>query len=181
MNFLRPPLLALLMCATAASAGAKSFDAVGKVVYVDDGDTLVMLIDGARQMKVRLANIDAPESSHTNKQKGRIGQPYSSNSGAALSQMVKGRTVNVHCFEQDRYRRDVCEIFADGRSVNTEMVRQGWAWANNSYGGRYLRDKSLNGIEQGARARQAGLWAGRTPTPPWDWRKQCWEQGQCTQ
>ena len=35
-----------------------------KVIHVDDGDTLVVLTPDRQKLKVRLANIDAPESSH---------------------------------------------------------------------------------------------------------------------
>jgi endonuclease YncB( thermonuclease family) len=153
----------------------------GKVVYVDDGDTVIVLVDGKTQEKVRLSSIDAPESSHTNKEKGRIGQPYSNNSGQYLASLIKGKNVELSCFEPDRYGRNVCEVFFDGKSVNKEMVKQGWAWANMSGGGRYLRDKSLPGLEAQARANRSGLWAGTNPVAPWEWRDTCWKQGRCSQ
>lgn len=171
--------LTMFVSALAVSAWSKPFDASGRVVYVDDGDTLVLLVDGRTQMKIRLSSIDAPESSHTNKQTGRVGQPYSDNSGKYLASMVKGKTVDAHCFEADRYGRDVCELFVDGRSVNREMVKQGWAWANVAAQGRYLRDKSLPSMEATARVSHAGLWAGLNPVAPWEWRDVCWRQGQC--
>ena len=169
----------LVLSTLAVSAWSNPFDASGKVVYVDDGDTVVLLVDGKNQMKIRLSSIDAPESSHTNKQVGRIGQPYSDNSGRYLASLVKGKTVDAHCFEADRYGRDVCELFVDGHSVNKEMVKQGWAWANVSAQGRYLRDKSLTSTESTARASHAGLWAGLNPVAPWAWRDVCWKQGKC--
>jgi len=174
-------VMALLACVALTTAWAKPFNAVGKVVYIDDGDTVVLLVDGQTQMKVRLASIDAPESSHTTKERGRIGQPYSDNSAKYLAQLVKGRTVEAHCFEEDRYSRNVCELFTDGRSVNQEMVRQGWAWANVSARGRYLRDRGLLDLEARARASHTGLWAGLRPVPPWEWRDVCWKQGRCVQ
>lgn len=174
--------IALLLTATLTMpAWSKPFDTAGKVVYVDDGDTVVLLIDHRTQIKVRLSSIDAPESSHTKKEKGRIGQPYSDNSGKFLASLVKGKTVEAHCFESDKYGRDVCELFADGQSVNREMVKQGWAWANVAGRGRYLRDKTLPGLEAAARNSRAGLWAGLHPVAPWEWRDLCWKQGQCIQ
>lgn len=169
----------LLVFALAASAWSQPFDAAGKVVSVDDGDTVVLLIDGRTQLKVRLSSIDAPESSHTNKQSGRVGQPYSVNSSQYLASLVKGKNVDAHCFEVDRRGRDVCELFVDSQSVNQAMVKQGWAWANAAAGGRYLRDKSLPALEAKARSSHAGLWAGANPVAPWDWRDACWKQGQC--
>lgn len=176
---IRALALMLLVWALPASTWAKPLDVNGVVVYVDDGDTVVLLVDGRTQMKVRLSSIDAPESSHTKKQTGRVGQPYSDNAGKYLASMVKGKHVDAHCFETDRYGRDVCEIFIDGRSVNQELVKQGWAWANIAAKGRYLRDKSLPELESKARAGHVGLWAGASPVAPWEWRDRCWRNGQC--
>ena len=150
-----------------------------RIVYVDDGDTVVGLDAANDQKKIRLASIDAPESSHTNKERGRIGQPFSDNSKRFLESMVKGKTVGTHCVDSDRYGRLVCELLVDGKSVNAEMVRSGWAWANTAADGRYLRDKSLPAAQAQAQKARTGLWAGANPVPPWDWRKLCWEQGNC--
>jgi endonuclease YncB( thermonuclease family) len=175
-NILLTAMLAMLF---SVSALAKPFAVTGKVVYVDDGDTVVLLAYDQMQIKVRLSSIDAPESSHTNKQTGRIGQPYSQNSSNFLSSMVKGKEVNARCFEQDRYGRNVCELFINGKSVNQEMVKQGWAWANVDAKGRYLRDKTLPSLEKSARASRSGLWAAGSPVAPWQWRDICWRQGLC--
>lgn len=170
-----------LLSVLVVAAEAKQFNTTGKVVYVDDGDTVVLLADGREQVKIRLSSIDAPESSHTNKQVGRIGQPYAGNSGKYLAALVKGRNVNAHCFETDRYGREVCELFVDGRSINREMVTEGWAWAYTANHGRYLRDKTLPELEAKARTSRSGLWAGANPVAPWEWRSTCWTQGHCSQ
>ncbi|MBG6083122.1 thermonuclease family protein [Rubrivivax gelatinosus] len=146
---------------------------------MDDGDTVGLLTGGLQQVKIRLSSIDAPESSHTNKQVGRIGQPYSTNSRRALEALVKGKAVEASCPDTDRYGRKVCFLFAEGVAVNAEMVRQGWAWANTSSKGRYLRDKSMVQLQEQAQRARIGLWAGESPIPPWEWRNACWGQGNC--
>ncbi len=151
----------------------------GRVVHVDDGDTVVLLLADKSKMKVRLASIDAPESSRTNKERGKVGQPFSENSKQYLASMVKGVDVTARCFEEDRYKRSVCDIMVRGVSANRQMVIGGMAWANQSSGGRYLRDKSLVKAEEQARASQLGLWKGSSPVPPWEWRKACWTEGRC--
>lgn len=172
--------LTVIVVTAAIPAWSASFDVQAKVVYVSDGDTVTILTAEHQQLKVRLASIDAPESSHVNHESGRIGQPFSANSTQHLAGLIKGKMVQAHCFEQDKYARNVCDLFIDDhRSVNQEMVRAGWAWANVSYRGRYLRDKSLLAIEAKARADHSGLWAGRNPVEPWSWRDVCWQQGQC--
>lgn len=163
-----------------SSAWSRPFDTVvGKIVYVADGDTLVLLTTEYVQRKIRLSSIDAPESSHTNKDQGRVGQPFATKSGLFLASLVKGKDVAAHCFEADRYGRDVCEIFLNGHSVNQDMVRLGWAWANMSAQGRYLRDKDLPALESQARSKRVGLWAESAPVEPWVWRDACWKQGRC--
>ena len=47
----------------------------GKVVYVYDGDTIKLEKENGEQIKIRLAQIDTPESS---------GQPWSSEAKSAL-------------------------------------------------------------------------------------------------
>ncbi len=170
---------ALLSCTLAVTAFSTPSEVTGRVVFVEDADTVVLLVDGRSQMKIRLSSIDAPEKSHTSHETGRIGQPYSENSKTYLASLIKGKTVTANCFEADRYGRDVCEIFLDAKSVNQALVRDGWAWANMAANGRYLRDKSLPALEAAARSSHIGLWAGANPVPPWQWRDLCWKRGTC--
>lgn len=177
MKKIRSLCIALMVMTSMASAWSKDMN--GKVVYVDDGDTVVLLNETNAQVKIRLSSIDAPESSHTKKETGRIGQPYSENSGNFLASLVKGKVVNAHCFDTDMYGREICELFVTGQSVNQSMVANGWAWANTANHGRYLRDASLSGLESKARAAHIGIWAGANPVEPWEWRSKCWKKGQC--
>ncbi len=170
-------ILALITCGVTSHAEAVQ----GRIVYVEDGDTATLLIDGKSQMTIRFSSIDAPESNHTRQEKGRIGQPYSANSGRYLASLIKNKEVTAQCFENDRYGRAVCEVFLGTESVNRDMVAQGWAWANRAANGRYLRDKTLLDLERHAQANHIGLWAGLNPVAPWEWRDLCWKQGQCPQ
>lgn len=169
----------LMTLAPAGATAAGPTETKGKVVYVDDGDTVVLLSSERVQIKMRLSSIDAPESSHTTKEEGRVGQPFADKSKQYLSSMVKGRDVAAKCFEPDRYERQVCELFLNGESVNRAMVRAGFAWANKANHGRYLRDRSVAELQEDAERRKVGLWAGRNPVAPWLWRKQCWQGGVC--
>lgn len=172
-------LCATMMLGLPGVSIAAQFNSTGRVVHVNDGDTIVVLINGDTQMNVRMSSIDAPETAHTKQDTGRIGQPYSAKSAEHLSFLVKNQTVDLRCFEADRWARQVCEVFLAGTSVNREMVAAGWAWANRSAKGRYLRDRGLLALEDRARASGAGLWAGNSPIPPWEWRQLCWVQGHC--
>jgi hypothetical protein len=56
--------------------------------------------------------------------------------------------------------------FPDGRSLNRELVREGYAWWYKQYS----KDASLGVLEGEARAAKRGLWADQNPVPPWEWR-----------
>jgi endonuclease YncB( thermonuclease family) len=73
----------------------------------------------------------------------------------------------VTCREEDRdrYGRIVATCEANGREINAEMIRQGWAVEYEQYSdGRYSDE------EEEARRAKRGLWAG-TFVKPWEWRR----------
>lgn len=144
------------------------------VVTVTDGDTVRVR---EFQNAIRIASIDAPETSHARK---RPGQPFSQASRTALIGLLGGgRRIEAYCYERDRYERPVCDLYADNESVGRALVASGLAWANEGGGGRYLRDRQLLTLEHQAQERKAGLWADRRPIEPWVWRNRCWRQEQC--
>lgn len=146
---------ALFYCAFVFQAHAGSvFE--GRVVGVADGDTITVLTDGRESIRIRLAEIDAPEKS----------QAFGQRSKQALSDMVFGKTVRVEQKDVDRYGRVVGRIFIGGTDVNAEQVRQGMAWAYRQY----LRDTTLITVEKEAREARRGLWSDPHPVPPWEYR-----------
>jgi micrococcal nuclease len=82
-----------------------------------------------QQVKIRLAEIDAPES----------GQRYGQKSKQALSDMVFGKNLVVRAQTTDRYGRTVGRPYVGDLDVCEEMVRIGAAWAYR----RFLRDQGL--------------------------------------
>jgi endonuclease YncB( thermonuclease family) len=66
----------------------------GQVVAVADGDTLTVLTPEKRQMRVRLAEVDAPEKTQAFGQKAK----------QALSRRMFGRAVRVDVLSTDRVR-----------------------------------------------------------------------------
>ena len=94
----------------------------GKVVGVTDGDTITVLV-GTEQKKIRLAEIDAPEKS----------QAFGNLSKMMLSEKVFGKEVRVTVSNKDRYNRYVGKVTCNGRNVNEEMVKEGYAWHYKQY------------------------------------------------
>jgi len=72
----------------------------------------------------------------------------------------------VHCLgsKRDRYGRLIAVCFVDGRDINAEMVRQGWAVAYRQYAKDYV------GEESEAQSARRGLWQGEF-VPPSEWRR----------
>lgn len=130
----------------------------GRVVGVTDGDTIKLLVGGRNEYKVRLGEIDAPES----------GQPFGQKSKRMLSDLVFNRTVSVRVTDVDRYGRSVGVIRAGRVNVNAEMVKRGGAWAYR----RYLSDQRYLLWEREAQQARRGLWNLQADQimAPWEWR-----------
>lgn len=91
-------LATLILILLPLSALAAEFPA--RVVAVSDGDTLTVLRDGRSQVKIRLADIDAPEN----------GQDFGSRARQAASELAFGRDVTIREMNHDRYGRTVAEV-----------------------------------------------------------------------
>jgi endonuclease YncB( thermonuclease family) len=138
-------------------AGVNADTFSGRVVSVADGDTITVLTPEKRQVKIRLAGIDAPES----------GQEYGEKSRQALSSIVAGKTVIVTEEGKDRYQRTIGWIKAGEVDANREMVRQGWAWHFTQYN----KDVGIAQMQVESKAARRGLWAApNPPMSPWDYR-----------
>ena len=131
-----------------------TFALSGKVVSVHDGDTVTVLQD-ARQIKVRLYGIDAPE----------LKQPYGKKSRQFLANLIAGKVVEVNENGKDRYKRTIGTIYLDGKDINAQMVEAGYAWAYRKFSKKYAPQES------GAKYQKLGLWRDEEPVPPWEWRK----------
>lgn len=144
-------MLALILCSILSAT------ITGKVVSVHDGDTLTVL-EGTTQIKVRLAEIDAPE----------LKQPFGQRARQALGERLQGKTVRVEWEKKDRYGRTLGTVYLADESINLWLVRNGWAWQYRQYS----KSETLKRAEDAARQERVGLWQDKTPVEPWEWRKQ---------
>lgn len=132
-----------------------------------DGDTCTL----ADKTKVRLAGIDAPEKKGT---MGGAGQFGSEAAAVALRERLVGKsgvTMSVH--DRDRYGRTVGEFCFDGKSINVEMVREGFVTV---YRGK-VRTKTIDtpafeAAEETAKSERKGLWAENQVQDPAAYRRQ---------
>jgi micrococcal nuclease len=130
-----------------------------KVVSVHDGDTVTVLDTERVSYKIRLAEIDAPES----------GQPYGQKSKQVLSELVFNQRVKVTSPSKDRYGRLIGYISLDGKDINEEMLQRGAAWVYRQY----AKTDSYFIAEAFAKENKIGVWSlsEAEVTPPWEWRK----------
>lgn len=130
-----------------------------RVVGVSDGDTFVCLRDANYPLKVKLADIDAPER----------GQPFGAEAKALLADLLLGQDVVLTAGEQDRSGRTPATVRAGAVAVNARMVSSGGAWVVTDH----LGDRRLLALEANARYQRAGLWAlpDAQRVPPWIWRR----------
>ena len=152
-------ILRLTIILLALSPAVFSADLSGHVVGISDGDTFTLLTSDTQQVKIRLAEIDAPES----------GQPYGNKSKQVLSELIFGKDVRVVVQTTDRYGRTVGTPYVGELDVCKEMVHVGAAWVYKQY----VVDKSLFDVENEAREAKRGLWglSEAQRVQPWNWRR----------
>ncbi len=137
-------------------AGTAAF-IFGLVVAIADGDTLTVLNQDSQQVKVRLAEIDAPERR----------QPFGTRSRQSLGELCHEKRAEVRVVDVDRYKRVVGRVSCEGVDANAAQVRRGLAWVYD----RYAKDENLYRLQDEARSAGRGLWSDRDPVAPWEWRR----------
>lgn len=136
---------------------------LGEVVGITDGDTITVLDAERKTHKIRLAGIDAPESS----------QPFGQRSKQSLSDLAYRQRAQVEWDKTDRYGRIIGKVLVSGDDVCLEQIRRGLAWHYKKYEKEQaLEDRLAYGkAEEAARQGKVGLWAELGAIPPWEWRK----------
>ena len=114
---------------------------------VHDGDTIRVTDSHGREIRIRMAYIDAPER----------------------------QNVQIEVFDTDQYGRQVARVLLDGRDVNVQQIRQGNAWHYRSIARRNQNPADYAQYERSeaaAKQERAGLWRDRSPMAPWTYRQQ---------
>lgn len=130
----------------------------GRVVAISDGDTLTVLTSRHERIRIRLAEIDAPESH----------QPFGQRSKQALARLCMGKSATFVRSQQDRYGRLVARVKCAGVDVQAQQVRDGMAWVYEGY----ASDPALRSLQREARRAMRGLWVDPRPIAPWQFRRQ---------
>lgn len=134
------------------------------IVGVSDGDSLTARCPTAdaahpyQQVRVRLAEIDAPER----------GQPFGRRSRQHLSDLCFKVEAVIRPTATDRYGRTVARVECRGIDASMAMVQAGMAWAFIQH----QTDPAFPEVEREARAAGVGLWSHPDNVPPWQFRRQ---------
>lgn len=159
VGYLSCALLLVVACSAPTPLDKMQPGEKGRVVYINDGDSLVLNTG----QSVRLVGIEAPAKNAREDDP----EPFARESARILEDLVMGRTVRLHYagMTRDRYGRALAHVTTeDGTGpyywINLEMVRRGAArvrlYPDTSGGG-----EKLLAAEQAARETGDGLWGRR--------------------
>ena len=132
------------------------------LISVGDGDSVRVTSRQGEKATIRLACIDAPETSQ-----GASGKW----STQTLKGLIQGKSISLKSQVKDRYGRTVAEIFVGNRNINLQMVQVGAAYVYRQYLKQCDRDAYLR-AEDAATKKGLGVWVPYKPAQvPWEYRR----------
>jgi endonuclease YncB( thermonuclease family) len=166
-------LVLWLLHATNLHAGTLT----GRVVYVADGDSVIVKDAAGIRHRIRLSGIDAPE----------LKQRFGGRAKQNLYRLLFNNTVSVEYDKRDEHGRLVGKVMVASpdacpdasntcpKTLDAGMAQLtvGLAWWYRYYAAEQTEQDQhrYEFAEYEARARKAGLWGDAAPVPPWDWRR----------
>ena len=147
-------LSAVLLLAAPAHAAS--------VLSIGDGDTITVT-EGSKRIKVRLACIDAPETSQS---------PYGMEARKKLQGLLPiGSQVTLRTKATDRYGRSVAEVIKGSTNINQSLVGSGNAFVYWQYISGCDR-QTYSRLENDARLKGEGVWSVTGGIQrPWEYRR----------
>ena len=147
-------LSAVLLLAAPAHAAS--------VLSIGDGDTITVT-EGSKRIQVRLACIDAPETSQS---------PYAIEATRALQGLLPiGSQVTLRTKATDRYGRSVSEVLRGAININQSLVGSGNAFVYWQYISGCDR-QTYSRLENDARLKGEGVWSVTGGIQrPWEYRR----------
>jgi len=127
-------MLASVLIMSEASAQQPPFNYHGRVARVVDGDTFYISVEGGQLAcpqatrclrKVRIADIDAPETS--SRAKCERERTRGAHATLVLTNILRTDLVEVRVRKIDRYHRDFGYVFHNGIDVGARMMELGHA------------------------------------------------------
>ena len=152
--------LSILCCVLGGLVAAPAQSS--SILSIGDGDTITVR-EGSQHIKVRLACIDAPETSQT---------PYGMESRRGLQGLLPiGSEVTLRTKAVDRYGRSVAEVLKGGSNINQTLVRSGDAFVYWQYISGCDR-QTYSRLENDDLLKRLGVWSVPGGIQrPWDYRR----------
>jgi len=148
--------------ASSSQTGTEIISAPVTLLSVGDGDTVRITSGNASKITIRLACIDAPETSQG------ISGKWSTQT---LKRLIQGKPISIKPQIKDRYGRTVAEIYQGSLNINLEMVKLGAAFAYRKYL-RQCDSETYLAAEAIAKKRKLGIWGShKVVEKPWDYRR----------
>lgn len=142
-----------------AFQGANASTISGRVYRIIDGDSLLLVDSANRQHRVRLLGIDAPEAT----------QAFGAHARTRLSALAFGKLATAECrrFNSGAH----CMVLVEQTDIALEQLRSGMAWCAEPQASEQKAREEYEHAEFEAKVHRYGLWRGKNPIPPWDWRR----------
>lgn len=145
----------------------------GVVATIVDGDTLVVDVPARGPLRLRLAWIDAPERLQEHAEASRVSLSALASGQSARVEVVRELKGQWLAMVWVRAPDASCRSAGCPKTLDLGMAQvvRGMAWHD-----RRSLGQSPQGLGQyehaefQAKIRRVGLWAGKNPLPPWDWR-----------
>ena len=151
-------VLISVLCLLSLSTMLSAKNIIGMVTKIVDGNTIIVTAHGKTEYTVRLFGIYAPVPE----------QEFGPRAGKETAALCLGKIVKVEVVGKDFDG----ELFAnvhteDGTFVNEQLVARGFAWHYK----KQAKNKRLALLEETARDGKLGLWSGKDPVAPWEFKK----------
>ncbi len=113
-------------------------------------------------MEVRLAGTEIPQDP---KIEAGQGAAYDADARKYLSELIRGKVVDVKAYGLDEKDRIVAEVYFGGLNINLEMIRAGAVIVDRVEPPAALDLQPYFRVEQEARDAQQGVWRTFSLTP----------------
>jgi len=123
-----------------------------------DGDTIKVVMD-KEKVTVRLLAVDTPETKHPDKGV----EPYGKEASEFTCNLIKNASkieleFDKNSDELDKYSRYLAWVFIDGKLLQEELIKKGYAKTAYLYGN-YKYTKDLKVLEENAKTNRLGIWS----------------------
>ncbi len=145
----------------ALDAAQKAQPGLYRVISFADGDTITIDMNGNPE-KIRFIGVDTPETHDPRKTVQCFGQ----NAASFTKSLIGNNRVRLESdglsTNRDRYNRLLRYVYLpDGTFVNSELLKQGYAFAYTNFP--FTRADEFRNLEKEARTSGRGLWGSCVP------------------